>query len=111
MLSGLPVVVREGGSGEKQVQQDWKGPAKGLIKYSTVGLEIAGSVLFGLLGGQWLDRNTGLTPILTVLGFGFGLAAAIRTLLRTVKSLNADAADEALKSERERRRYHDRNSD
>lgn len=52
---------------------------------ATVGLEIVLSVLFGFLGGHWLDGRFETTPWLTLVGTFFGLATAIRFLYRAAQ--------------------------
>jgi hypothetical protein len=89
------------------VYPSWKAPAKGFIRYSTVGLEIAGCILFVLFGGQWLDKKLGFAPALTAAGFAFGLAAAIRTLTRTLRAMNREADFLERQARDERDAYHD----
>jgi F0F1-type ATP synthase assembly protein I len=52
---------------------------------ATVGLEVALSILFGLLGGQWLDARFGTEPWLMGFGLFFGVGAAARFLYRASK--------------------------
>ena len=52
---------------------------------STVGLEIVVSVLFGFLGGRWLDGRFGTEPILALVGLVFGFATAARFIYRAAK--------------------------
>ena len=59
---------------------------------ATVGLELVLSILFGLLGGRWLDGRLGTEPWLMLLGFIVGLATAVRFLLRAARR-NARAMD------------------
>lgn len=70
--------------------KDWKGHA-GL---STLGLNIVLSVLFGFGAGYWLDGKLGTEPWLSVVGFGFGLAAATRFLLEAMRQMRAVAERE-----------------
>jgi len=51
-----------------------------------VGLEIAAAIGIGYLGGQYLDRKLGSTPWLTWVGFGAGVGAGIKALVRVVRS-------------------------
>lgn len=60
----------------------------------TLGLEVVLSILFGLFGGQWLDGRFGTTPWLILIGSGFGLAAAVRAVLRQMRKMKAEAARE-----------------
>jgi ATP synthase protein I len=60
---------------------------KALGAFGTLGLEIALCIVVGTFGGRWLDEKFGTPPILMVLGFLFGLGAAGKALLRTVKEM------------------------
>ena len=60
----------------------------------TLGLEVGLSIMVGLFGGQWLDGRLGTTPWITVAGFGFGVAAAVRAVLRQMRRMKIEAARE-----------------
>lgn len=84
------------------MHQNWKG----LGSYSTVGLEFVLSVLVGLFGGRWLDQKLGTGGILTFIGFGFGIAAGVRSIWRALEKANR-AAEQQEKEERDaRKRLH-----
>jgi F0F1-type ATP synthase assembly protein I len=51
-----------------------------------VGLEIAAAIGIGYFGGQYLDRKLGSTPWLTWVGFGAGVGAGIKALVRVARS-------------------------
>lgn len=87
------------------MKQNWKG----LGTYGTVGLEFALSVLFGLFVGNWLDRKLG-TRWIALVGFGFGLAAGVRSLWRALRQANEDA-ERMDREEREARKKYDDDSD
>jgi ATP synthase protein I len=53
---------------------------------SAVGLEIAVAIIIGYFGGQYLDRRLGVAPWLTWVGFGAGVGASIKALVRVVRS-------------------------
>jgi ATP synthase protein I len=55
---------------------------RGLGDFGTIGLEIALSIAFGFFGGRWLDGKFGTEPYLAGIGFFFGVAAAIRAVMR-----------------------------
>jgi ATP synthase protein I len=59
-----------------------------------VGLEIAAAIGIGYLGGQYLDRKLGSTPWLTWVGFGAGVGAAIKALVRVARSYQKSLHDE-----------------
>jgi ATP synthase protein I len=52
---------------------------------STLGLEIVVAILFGFLGGRWLDERYATDPWFTAIGALFGLGAAVRFLYRASK--------------------------
>lgn len=54
-----------------------------------IGWYVATSIVLGVLGGWWLDRETGLTPLFTLLGTGLGLAAALYGVYRLLLPLLA----------------------
>lgn len=66
-----------GPEGRKQLRQ--------LGRLSTIGIEIALSIVFGILGGHWLDGKLNTAPFLTVLGMALGVAAGFRSLYRTTR--------------------------
>ncbi len=49
----------------------------------------------GFMGGYWLDGRLGTAPWLALLGFGFGVVAAIRNLLRSGAALEASERTDA----------------
>jgi F0F1-type ATP synthase assembly protein I len=72
------------------MKQEWKAVGS----FGTIGLEIVLSILLGLFIGRWLDGKLGTAPLMTVIWFFFGLAAAGRSLWRSVKQMQAEAARE-----------------
>jgi F0F1-type ATP synthase assembly protein I len=85
------------------VQQYWKGVGR----YGTVGLELALSILVGLLLGQWLDKKLHTHGVLTLIGLGYGLAAAVRVVWRALKQANRDAEDEERREREARKKFND----
>ncbi len=51
-----------------------------------VGIEIAVAISIGYFGGHYLDRRLGTAPWLTLVGFAAGVGAAIKALVRVVRS-------------------------
>jgi F0F1-type ATP synthase assembly protein I len=51
-----------------------------------IGIEIAVAIGLGYFGGQYLDRKLGLSPWCTWLGFGAGIGASIKALIRVVRT-------------------------
>lgn len=62
------------------------------LSASTVGLELAVSVLLGLFGGRWLDGKAGTDPWLMILGLVLGFAAGMNSIMRFVRQADRDAA-------------------
>jgi ATP synthase protein I len=54
-------------------------------RLSTIGIEIALSVVVGALSGRWLDGKFDTTPYLTVTGIILGVVAGFRSLYRTTR--------------------------
>jgi hypothetical protein len=61
------------------------------MKYSTIGLELAFSIVFGWWAGSWLDGTFGTAPFLEISGFGAGLFAGFRSLFRAAKQMQQEA--------------------
>jgi ATP synthase protein I len=86
------------------VQQYWKD----LGDYGTLGLEVALSVVVGLVFGHWLDGKFGTAPWLGLVGLGFGVAAGVRAVYRALARANRQAAEEEQREREQRKRFHDR---
>ena len=54
--------------------------------YATVGIMFPVSIALGFFFGYLLDQRLGTGPLFALVGMGFGIAAAIRNLLRVVAS-------------------------
>lgn len=54
------------------------------LRMSSVGLELAISVLLGMFGGRWLDGRLGTEPWLMLVGIGLGFTAGLRSIMRTM---------------------------
>ncbi len=85
------------------MQQHWKSAGT----YSTVGLDIALSVIVGLFIGQWLDEKFHGGGWLTALWFVFGLIAAGRTLYRALQRANREAEREEREAREAQQKYLD----
>jgi F0F1-type ATP synthase assembly protein I len=59
-----------------------------------VGLEIAVAIGIGYLGGQYLDRKLGTAPWLMWVGFLAGVGAAVKALVRVVRSYKRSLQDD-----------------
>jgi F0F1-type ATP synthase assembly protein I len=72
------------------MKQDWKAVGS----FGTLGLEIVLSILFGLFIGLRLDSWLGTEPIMAVIWFFLGVAAAGKAVRRTWKEMQAETARE-----------------
>jgi F0F1-type ATP synthase assembly protein I len=67
---------------------------------STLGLDMVLSVVFGVLGGRWLDGRYDLAPWLTLVGLFFGVLAAARFFLRAKRRLERQTAEDGFDERR-----------
>ena len=58
-----------------------------------VGIEIAVAIIIGYLGGRFLDRKLRTDPWISYAGLLAGIGAAIKALLRVIRSYRRDVAD------------------
>ncbi len=79
----------EGGKPSRKID-DWRG----IGSFGTIGLQIVLCIALGFVGGQWLDKKLGTAPYLEWLGFVFGLAAAINSVMHAHRQMQALAAKE-----------------
>jgi ATP synthase protein I len=54
------------------------------VVFAGAGFELAGCILIGLFGGQWIDKKLGTAPWLLILGVFIGAAAGIFNMYRTL---------------------------
>lgn len=71
---------------------DVKSWARQLATLGHVGTMFPVAIGIGFLGGWWLDGRLGTRPWLALLGFAFGVAAALRNLVRSVRELEESEA-------------------
>jgi F0F1-type ATP synthase assembly protein I len=55
------------------------------LKASSLGIELAVSILIGLFFGRWLDGQTDTSPLFMIVFLLFGCAAGFRAVLRAWK--------------------------
>lgn len=61
------------------------------LSASSVGIELAVSVLIGLFFGRWLDGRIGTTPLMMIVFLCLGFAAGLRSIYRFVRQADRDA--------------------
>ena len=66
---------------------------KSAARFSSVGLELAFSILLGYLAGDWLDGWLGTGPWLTLVMIGVGTGAGFLSLFRALRRLMRDSED------------------
>lgn len=55
-----------------------------LAYYSSLGFSVALSIFIGLFAGVYLDRKFNISPWLTLIGLGLGIAAAFKNIALAV---------------------------
>ncbi|MEN8834038.1 AtpZ/AtpI family protein, partial [Pacificibacter sp.] len=60
-------------------------------------IELVAGLMIGFGMGWGLDKLFGTTPIFIVLMVGFGLAAGVKTMMRTAQTIQAEQEAEASK--------------
>lgn len=86
-------------TGEKRRNESSERPPglnnwRGVGSYGTLGLEIALSIAFGFFGGRFLDGRFGTEPWLSILGFVFGIGAAVKAVMRAMNEMRIEAERE-----------------
>jgi ATP synthase protein I len=56
-----------------------------LAYYSSLGFSVALSIFIGLFAGVYLDGKFGISPWLTLIGLGLGIAAAFKNIALALK--------------------------
>ena len=62
--------------------------------YGTVGIEIVVALLLGMLGGGWFDARYETSPWGFLVGTLFGVALAVRGLVRVSRRANREAEED-----------------
>lgn len=57
---------------------------RALAAHSSLGLTVAFSIFIGLFLGVFLDKRFDTSPWLTLIGLGFGIAAAYSNIVRAI---------------------------
>jgi F0F1-type ATP synthase assembly protein I len=78
---------------------------RGVGSFGTIGLEIVLSIAFGFFGGRWLDGRFGTAPWISIVGFCFGVAAAVKSVHRAMTEMRAEAEREEREQGNPRPRY------
>ncbi len=62
------------------------------LSASSVGIELAVSVIIGMFFGRWLDGRIGTAPWMMILFLCLGFAAGLKSIYRFVRQADRDAA-------------------
>jgi F0F1-type ATP synthase assembly protein I len=65
--------------------------------FSEIGFVLLIAVLAGVLGGDWLDRRLGTSPIVALIGFGLGTSAGAIACWRFISRFLARLDEEEKK--------------
>jgi len=65
--------------------------------FSQIGFVLLIAVLAGVLGGDWLDRRLGTSPIVALIGFGLGTSAGAIACWRFISRFLARLDEEEKK--------------
>jgi F0F1-type ATP synthase assembly protein I len=68
-------------------------PWRSLATLSTVGLTFVVATAGATVGGYFVDRWLGSTPLFTLIGIGIGAAAGFRELLRALRRAEQQERD------------------
>jgi ATP synthase protein I len=67
------------------MRQNHRYPFRAIGLMSAIVSQLAGSVLVGIFGGRWLDRQFDSEPLFLIIGLLLGLAAGVSAMVRTIR--------------------------
>jgi len=62
----------------------------GSLRYAGLGIQLAATILVGVLVGQWVDHKAGTDGVFTILGALLGFAATLYSLIRELSKHDKD---------------------
>ena len=74
--------------------KDEPSPWRSLGGLATVGITFVVASAGATIGGYYLDRWLGTSPVFTLIGLGLGIAAGFREFFRMIKEAEKDERDE-----------------
>ena len=69
-------------------------PWQALGGLATVGITLVVAIAGATIGGYFLDRWIGTSPLFTLIGLGLGIATGVREFLRTMKRWQSEERNE-----------------
>ncbi len=62
----------------------------GSLRYAGLGIQLAATILVGVLVGQWMDRKAGTDGVFTILGALLGFGGTLYSLIRELSKDDKD---------------------
>ena len=62
----------------------------GPLRYAGLGIQLAVTILAGVLVGQWMDRRAGTDGVFTILGALAGFGGTLYSLIRDLSKADKD---------------------
>jgi F0F1-type ATP synthase assembly protein I len=62
----------------------------GPLRYAGLGIQLAATILVGVLLGQWVDRRAGTDGVFTILGALLGFGGTLYSLIRELSRADKD---------------------
>jgi len=62
----------------------------GPLRYAGLGIQLAATILVGVLVGQWMDRKAGTDGVFTILGALLGFGGTLYSLIRELSKDDKD---------------------
>ena len=62
----------------------------GSLRYAGLGIQLAATILVGVLAGQWMDRKAGTDGVFTILGALLGFGGTLYSLIRELSKADKD---------------------
>jgi F0F1-type ATP synthase assembly protein I len=69
-------------------QAPGSGRSLGPLRYAGLGIQLAVSIVLGVLAGQWLDRKAGTDGVFALVGAFLGLGSTFYSLVRDLSKDN-----------------------
>jgi ATP synthase protein I len=84
----IPLIFRKIGllsEDYKFMRQNQRHPLQAIGLMSAIASQLVGSILVGIFGGRWIDRQFDTEPLFLIIGLLLGLATGVYAMLRTVR--------------------------
>ncbi|HEX4600573.1 MAG TPA: AtpZ/AtpI family protein [Gemmatimonadales bacterium] len=62
----------------------------GPLRYAGLGVQLAVTILLGVVLGQWVDRKVGTDGVFTILGALLGFGGTLYSLIRELSQVDKD---------------------